>query len=317
MPKNAAGQITGPLQPADTRPVTATGGPAQPQYANDRFRSDYTNPDINTDFNTANFGIVYHVVPWFRVFGDVAQTYNTNIALITINGSNIAPSVAHSNDVGLGFTLGEGRLAVNILRYSANENHNSVGAPANMQTDINEFANASPKGVTTALQGNTVGLMDVPSYNDQRQRTSNGFEFEVTANLAAGWRLTANLGTTNASQTNAFPDTRAYVASHDAQFRQALAADGVLIDANNNATVDQSIPLAQQSPDAQTVANDWNQMQQTAASLVTGKQPLLQMTRVTSNLFTDYRIQSGALKNLQFGAGVNYYGRTVAGLPQR
>ncbi len=311
-PKNAAGQITGPLQPADTRPVVSTGGAAQPQYASDRFRSDYTNPDINSDFNTANLGFVYHVVPWFRVLGDIAQTYNTNIALITINGSNIAPSVAHSNDVGVGFTMAEGRLSVNILRYSANENHNAVGAPANMQTDINEFANASPKGTTTALQGNTVGLVDVPSYNDQRQRTSSGFEFEVTANLTAGWRLIANLGTTNASQTNAFPDTRAYLASHDAQFRQALAADGVLVDSNNNATVDQSVPLAQQSPDAQTVANDWNQMQQTKTGLVTGKQPLLGMTRVTSNLFTDYRFQSGVLKNLQVGAGVNYYGRTVA-----
>lgn len=312
LPKSASGAVIGGPLPAETRPRDSLNNP-QPQYASDRFRDDFSPPLVKAAVNTANVGVVYHVVPWLRVFADAAQTFNTNISLVSINNTIIPPSIAHSNDIGVGFMLPGGRLSINVGRYSSTEQHNTVNPPGGVITDINNISKASPIGATTSGLGNTRGLNGVPSYTDQRQRESAGYEFEAVANLTPAWRLTANLGTTNATQLNAFSDSRGYVQSHDAALRQVLTDVGVSVDASNVASVNAAIPINQRSPDAATAANAWNDLQAQVRNMVTGSQPLSLMTRVTANLFTDYRIPNGRLKGLRLGGGVNFRGRQVIG----
>jgi outer membrane receptor protein involved in Fe transport len=312
VPKSTAGVATAGPQPAETRPRDSQRNPL-PQYASDRFRDDFSPPTVKAAINTANVGVVYHVLPWFRVLGDVAQTYNTNISLVSINNTIIPPSIAHSNDIGIGFTLPNGRLTVNITRYSSTELHNTINPPGSVTSDINNIEEASPIGATISNLGNTRGLNGIPSYTDQRERRSAGYEFEATANLTPGWRLTANLGTTNASQVNAFSDTRAYVKANDAVMRQILGDVGVVLDSSSVASIDNNVPINQRSPNVASVVSSWNDLQAQVRNMVTGNQPLTGMTRVTANVFTDYRFDNGRLKGLRVGGGVNFRGRQVIG----
>ncbi|HVW20802.1 MAG TPA: TonB-dependent receptor plug domain-containing protein [Opitutaceae bacterium] len=312
LPKNSSGVVIGGPLPAETRPRDSQNNPL-PQYVNDRFRDDYSPPVVKGPVNTTNFGAVYHVLPWLRLFADAAQTYNTNISLVSINNTIIPPSIAHSNDLGIGFTLPNGRLTVNIERYSGSEKHNTVNPPSGVVTDINNISKASPIGATATGLGNTRGLNGVPSYTDQRQRESDGYEIEAIANLTPNWRLTANFGTTDASQVNAYSDTRAYVASHNSMMRQVLSDVGVALDTNSVASVDTTIPINQRSPDVASAVSAWNDLQSQLRNMVTGSQPLSLMMRFTANFYTDYRIPSGILKGLRLGGGVNLRGRQVIG----
>lgn len=318
LPKSATGAVTGGALPAETRPRDSQNNPL-PQYANDRFRDDFNPPLVHVPVNTTNVGAVYHVRPWMRFFASAAQTYNTNISLVSINNTIVPPSIAHSNDIGIGFTLPGGRLSVNIERYSSTERHSAVNAPSGFVSDINNISKASALSVMQSLNstasglGNTRGLNGVPNYSDQRERESEGYEFEAVANLTHAWRLTANFGTSNAAQTNAFSDSRAYLASHDAVLRQVVADVGGVIDSSNVATVDASIPVNQRSPDVTAAVNGWNDLQAQKRNLVTGRQALTGLTRVTANIFTDYHFAVGSLQGLRLGGGVNFRGRQVIG----
>lgn len=70
--KNADASLQGPdYFEALSRPRDAAGNPL-PQYARDRFKSDYSVPDIKTTVNTVSWGGVVHVLPWLSGYYNFA-----------------------------------------------------------------------------------------------------------------------------------------------------------------------------------------------------------------------------------------------------
>ena len=86
---------------------------------------------------------------------------------------------------------------------------------------------------------------------------------------------------------------------------------GVLIDANNVASVDTSIPVNQRSPDATNATNAYNNIVSFRQNIIEGKR--LAQDQPVMNIFGDYTFQTGRLKGLRAGAGVRWRGKQIIG----
>jgi hypothetical protein len=67
------------------------------------------------------------------------------------------------------------------------------------------------------------------------------------------------------------------------------------------------------SPDSSLARDSWNTLTETLANTTVAYQKVARLTEVTGNLFTDYTIRTGRLKDVRIGGGVNYRGREVIG----
>lgn len=318
-PKNAAGVPTGALTNAINRPRDSNGvGLAQ--YAGDRFQSDYSSPIVKGAITTYSTGAVYHPISWISVFANYAETYNPPSPSIRINGDVFQPLISKGWDAGLRFNLLGEKLVLTATRYAGKQDNVAVGTGTGdglafaVPGLFNAIIDANARGDFSAGGINNRGLPEVPAvYFDVAGRKSKGTELELTANPLPGWRVLANVAFPECTQSGAYADTLAYYAANEATLKQVLADAGVLVGSGNVASVDQSIPVNQQSPDASTAAAGWNNLQAVKANFVTESQMLVRLCRVTGNVFTDYTLQSGKLKGLRCGGGVNYRGQEVIG----
>lgn len=311
VPKAANGTATGARQEATTRPRDGAGvGLAQ--YANDVFQDDFSPPSVSGKTTTYSYGGVFHVTPWVSVFANYAETWSPPGVNLTINGQVFGPDVSEGWDTGLRFTLLGGRVNASALRYEGKQTNLTVATGGNGQ-NINNIAatnvlnNLSPAGI------NARGLQDVPrTYNDTVSRKTEGYEFEVTANINRGWRLLTNVAFAKASQGDTWAQTRAWFSQNQNLLKQILSDAGVGVDANNVASFNAGTTVAN-SIDATGARDSWNGLVQALQNTTVGFQKVARLTEVTGNLFSDYTIQSGRLKNFRFGGGVNYRGREVIG----
>ncbi|MEY2879564.1 MAG: hypothetical protein RLZZ15_1944, partial [Verrucomicrobiota bacterium] len=317
IPKDANGVATGPLQPADTRPRNADQSRAA-QYAGDRFRNDYSNPRVEGQVTTASIGTILHAARWFSPYVNYAETFTPQAGNITIDGQTIAPNTSTGWDYGLRFSLADSKLNVSLGRYQSKQ----VGSATGTGTG-NGFPVAVPQTINVIQAANVVGDQSVSGVNarnfepvftafaDTRDIQADGYELEITANPAKNWRLSLNYSLPNAYQLNAYPTLRKFFATNDALLRGILKDAGVLIDSSGVASVDQSIPTGTRSPDAGSAANAWNSLQAAQASIVAGPQRLTRSGKYNANVFTDYTISSGLLKNVRLGGGVNFRGPQI------
>lgn len=326
-PKAANGNPTGPLQSADVRPRDAAGLPL-PQYSKDRFRDDYNAPRLSGAATTTSAGVVLHLSRWLSLFSNYSESFNPPGGALRISGSLFDAQRSRGHDHGMRFNLLGGRLYATLGRYDSRENNQPVdtgsglGQSFGLPQSINQILQARVAGdpATGTLPDNSVGgrnirgVINVPTtYSDTRDRQNHGWETEVVANLSQSWRLICNASAPRALQTNAYADTRAWLARNDAVLRQIVNDAGVRIDRNNVATVDASVPINYRSPDADAAARYWNGLQAMTLNMVTGPQPLSRLNELQANVFSDYTIRTGPLQGIRLGGGVNYRGREVIG----
>jgi outer membrane receptor protein involved in Fe transport len=312
--KDAAGNVTGngAFLDAAARPRDANFRPL-PQYARDRFRDDYSAPEVNVKATTYSYGGVFHLTRWASVYANYAESFRPPGAGITITGQALPVSTGEGWDAGLRFTLLDGRINASFGKYAGKQLDGAFDNTGNTRkyaaiVDANRVGDQNPNGL------NTRGLTQLSTvtfdFADSRNR---GYEIDIVANLSRHWRLTANAGIPTNESINPRKDEFAYLAANEATLRQIVLDAGVLIDANNAATVDLAVPVANRSPDAATAAAAWNNLVAFKATtdpraVTTSDQP-----KFTSNLYTDYRFTRTALKGLRLGGGVQYIGRTAIG----
>src|SRR5205823_2817836 len=183
-----------------------------------------------------------------------------------------------------------------------------VNAPTNFINNYNAIYSAPAVGDLSPSGANVrnVGLLPTVVRDTQTQQ-SHGLEFEITANLARGWRLLANAAMTRAWQSNTYPDSVAYSAKQDAVARQILADAGVLISSANVATINPALndPTKINVAAVTSAVNAWNSLQTAVfPNMVTGRQKLAGATEQTANLGTDYTFQEGAFRGFSEGIGL-------------
>lgn len=311
-PLSATGQPTGSPTLALTRPRDAAGN-ALPQYAGVRFQDDYNPPTSYFRSTTKNLGGVVHLDQTYSLGLNYSQTFSPSYGQQLITGSIIGPGLASGWDASLrGNWLG-GKLNASLVYYKANVSNVPV-SPFPLANNINAIADANVIGDNSANGINQRGLPEViGSYYDREKQENHGFEFEATANLGTAWRISANLALPRTYQRDAFQDSIKYLAANSTLMKQILTDTGVIVGANNVASLDPSVPASRQSPDAVGAANAWNNIQAFTASAVTGKQRLLGSSEVLANLFVDYTFREGTLKGARLGLGGNFRGRQVIG----
>ncbi|MDP3072945.1 MAG: hypothetical protein Q8N18_21815 [Opitutaceae bacterium] len=319
-PKDAAGNITGPETPAGARPRTVINGAnlRQPQYAGDRFRDDFDAPQLTPNINTFTVGGVLNVTRWLGVYSNLAETFNLSAPAQRVDGTLVPPTSSRGKDYGVRVTLPNGRLSLSVGSFTSFQAGSIIGAPANFNNDYDSISNAPVVGdLSTGGRNNrNVGLLPY-SVSSTVTSESKGYEFELTANFTRSWRMILNAGHTKARVRDQYPDIIAYFKSQDAVSRQILADAGVVIDANNDASINPALndPTLINQPRVQSAVNAWNRLTDSVIPNTTAQFPQESpgTSRWVGNIATDYRFQSGRLKGLRVGAGVNYRGKQVAG----
>ncbi len=316
VPKNAAGQPTGPQTEALARPRTANV--PQPQYANDRFRDDYSLPTLAGIVNTYSAGATVHLTRWASVFGNYAETWLPPAGELRINGEPFLPSISEGWDAGLRLTLLGDRVSFTASRYASQQDNIGRGTGTNgglanaLGNLFNSIANTNVLGDLSGAGMNQRGMLTVPgNYFDTASRKSKGYEFELTANVTSQWRVSANYAIQDANEVDAYADTRAYIAANDPLFRQILGDAGV--DVVNGQAVLRAGTTGQNSPDAAGAVSSYNQMHEIARNLTAAEQKVARLVEGTGNVFTDYTIRDGRFKDVRFGLGLNYRGKEVIG----
>jgi outer membrane receptor protein involved in Fe transport len=313
VPKNTAGVATGPSQLAPaTRPRDATTGVALPQYARDRFQDDFNPPPTQTKKPTKSVGGIFNLGRGVSVWANFAQTFNpTDFTKTTIDYGTPPPSVSEGKDYGLRVSFGP-KLYVTLSRYESKENDASITQPSGF-SNLQALINANVVDDLSSDGRNRRGLGDVPiAWNDTLDRKSRGYELETVADLAANWRLTLNVGLANASQTDAYRQTRAWVDAQTPAFKQILDDSGVQLDAGGLASAKPGVTTAN-SLDLNSTVNAWNSLQASRANWVSGTQLLNRLTKYTANAYSDYRFSRGKLTGLRLGYGMQFRGPQVIG----
>jgi outer membrane receptor for ferric coprogen and ferric-rhodotorulic acid len=298
--------------PTDWDGTTYFTNPAAPANyfdLNATQRALYNPPDTDQRERTVSAGSVLHLAEWASVFYNYAETFDTSRSLQDITGRIVAPVVSHGTDAGLRLRLFSGRINFSYTRYETVQN-NSLITPPSVLSPILE---ANALGDTDPQGRNRRGLEPLPSgYSDYFDRRVRGHEFEITANVTRGWRLTYNLAFPESLSAARYQDTWAYIGANENTLRQIVLDTGATIGATGVAAVPTGFNLAT-SPDIATAANAWNTLQDFKRT----NDPSLQITnnlhKFTTNFYSDYRLQSGRLKGLRFGAGVQYRSKIQIG----
>lgn len=283
-----------------------------PTVTTGRYQDDFNPPDVNLTATTYSTGLVYHLTRSISVFGNYATSFNPSTSQLRLDGS-IMPSPESSGwDAGLRFYLFGERMNVSLTYYEGEETAQPFEIP--FTNNLQEIAMANAVGDLSTDGINRRGMPIVPRQAfDRRDRENHGYELEVTANLTRHWRLSANGARAYAFQTNAWADTRAFIAQWEPTMRQVLDDAGVVFNPLGEAVVNNAIP-ADQRPASNTAASAWNNIfRNQLPNIVDGRQLIPGLTEVTANLFTDYEFNRSVLKGLRVGAGVNYRGKKVIG----
>lgn len=318
IPKDANGNAIGPALPAITVPRDAAGF-RLPQYKNDRFRADYSNPPLDARVRSQFAGLVYHIKPWVSAAVNYSQGSDYNDAPQKWDGTTFPMRKSEGKDVSLRFNLLGGRLNTSVTYYQGKEENEGINtgnlniarwASFNTILSSNKLGDTSDNGINAR----GVPLVVAPGW-DSRTRKNSGVEFDTVANLSRNWRLTLNFALPKAVQEDTAPDFRNYFDANQTALRQILADSGILINANNVASVDPTVNPALRAPnnEHQNAATAWNNAYIDRQTLVTGAQDLARSMKFIANIYTDYRFSSGPLKGFKIGGGANYRGAQVIG----
>jgi outer membrane receptor for ferric coprogen and ferric-rhodotorulic acid len=284
-----------------------------PQYANDRFRDDFSSPTIESKVSTISYGGVLHALSWVSVYYNYAETFVPPASGLTLTGSTVPPGMSEGWDAGVRFSLLEGRLSASFGKYDSTQLFNSYDATGRVSKyQVIAAANKVGDLSVNGYNGRGLPLVGQPSF-DFRDRKARGYEIDIVANLTPQWRLTANAGFPEVLRTNEDQDQWAYLRANEATLRQIVVDAGVTINASNVATVDTSVPVGNRSPDAAAAATAWNDIQNFKATSNPMEAVLTDLPKFTANVYTDYRFARGFLKNLRIGAGVQYVGQRAIG----
>lgn len=265
-------------------------------------RALYNPPDTDQRQRTSTAGSVLHLTSWASVFYNYAETFDTSRSLQDITGRIVAPVVSSGTDAGVRLRLLSGRVNLSYTTYETTQNHSLITPPSVLSPilEANALNDTDPQG------RNRRGLAPLPTgYSDYFDRRVKGHEFEVTANITRGWRLTANLAFPKSLSADRYQDTWDYIGANEPTLRQIVLDTGATINAAGVAAVPAGFNLAT-SPDITTAATTWNNLQDFKRANDLSLQVANNLHKFTTNFYSDYRFPSGKLKGLRLGAGVQY-----------
>lgn len=296
------------VRDAAIRPRDALGN-RDAAYAGVRFKDDYNPPALRDSMITRSIGGVWHATSWLTPTINYAETFNPPGYIVRIDGRLLEPTVASGTDYGLRLELFQKRLNLNFTYYQNKEVNG--GTTTDGPNFFNTLYDANVLDDLSALGRNKRGIGSLPpQYRDIRTRSADGFEIEVVYNPNRSFRFTGNVAFPKVYESNVFPEVKAYIDNNMGLFKLIAEDTGVFVNANNVASIAPGVTLAR-SPDVANAVTAYNGIVAYRQNIVEGRR--LTQNQPIVNVFGDYTVQTGWLKNLRIGAGVRYRGKQIVG----
>lgn len=343
--RDGQGNPVGSPRPASIRPTTTLPGGKDggnlnglfvvmdPKYASDRFQDDYSPPEITDYGYTKTYGVVWNPLPWFSPYINKSDQFIPSTVPATGGTVNLdmfgniqEPILAKGTDFGAKFSFLGGKVAGRYNYYRTTRSNNPAGN--NVVNSINALIGANRWDDQDPAQGaggaiNQLGVPLLSSSPDYATLSNFGYSLELAAQPLNGLRLIVNAGAGSSSSSGAslYPLTRRYLQdpARVALLQELLEDAGASLDrgqkpVNNGRAVAAAPGLAVLRPlagrslglDATNAVNAYNNIwigydQLPATPLRTRNVPSI-------NFFSDYTFQSGTLRGLRIGAGVQWQG---------
>lgn len=247
----------------------------------------------DTNVTTPQIGLTWFPIKQAGLYAFQSSGFRPSI-INTRKIDDSAPynmAISESIGGGLRFNLFNNRLVGSIGYYNSFEKdratQQSLSQINGIWTRLEET-----RGLPGGYSGPDTEQFKIPQlgglsqYTDATTLDSWGWEAQLTANLTKGLRLTFNANLPKTRQSNSLPDTKAYYAAN--------------------------IDLWQQYRSFTNVNNTVTTLENQISSFDDGR-PNNGLHRYRVNVFGNYTFQSGALKRLRLGAGMNLFGKEIIG----
>lgn len=247
-------------------------------------------------YNTSlTAGGIWQPTKRYTFFATAAESYRpTGFGNTLINGEPVGAQLGRGHEGGVRLDFAEGRFYVQASVFEARQSNRGTNLNTTITTINNIWTNAAANAVRPdyANRATTGGTFD------REVVESAGHEIEVWCNLVPGWTLQAGYGYAEAETVETSLFTRDYIASNLPDWKATAATNATTAAALNPLVATLENFLATAVPGSKSIGS----------------------SRHSFSLFTKYTVQSGALKNLDFGVGVNHrsgpvtYNDAVAGV---
>lgn len=225
-------------------------------------------------------GVTFFPIPQLGVYANVSQTFNPIGAgdpSLFLKQFGQTDGLGYSG--GLRFKLFDGKIVGSVGYYDTTEEGRVTGFGVGEINRIWNNINRTDRTFPTA-------------YRDTSDINSKGWELEAVANVTKNFRVRGTIGTPKTKQSNALPDTIAYL-NENLPVWQAALTD----------------PLT----------TNINQINSDIAALRTRIQAgnegraLNGQADFNGSIFGNYSVTSGPLNRLTLGSGISVVGRRIIG----
>ncbi len=288
--------------------------------------TEYVRTDnfLTTPWKVDNFtaGAVFHINDQFSLFyneatnSDIPSPEDVIIGSLERPGQIGFPGSGEGKDFGVMASLYDNRINVRLTRYESTQNNalNGSGAAVNMhnrlQRDLLEWW--QDIGFPSANA-------DFPPLFENRvnrytlSKASDGYEFQVTANLTSNWRAMFNYSYTDKEQTNVgiieniwLDQTMEYITNvietwDTSTITQEWIDEGII--ATNDLEEFES-EIGQIVANTFETVTNWRNN-----TMVAG--PPFGLRRNKFNFFTNYAFNEGMLRGWSVGGGTRYQGKNA------
>ncbi len=248
---------------------------------------------------TRTLGAVFHVTR------DLSLYYNTSDNVALPNGAHrVLPDSGradlgegHGQDISAGLELLDGKI---VLRATYFESEGLK--ETDFRSVVTHVTQRNNRVLDTLLANGLITSADAEArrvnvnagYSD---RSSEGYEFSLTANPAKSWRIRANYSITDAIEDNIIPEVVAWAGDAIAYWETF----------DPNLITTGTTTLQKEVTDLRDYLDDQTYVEGRAAR---GNR------KHKMTVFTHYEFQQGVLKGLSLGGGFRYQGERLAGRNQ-
>ena len=246
----------------------------------------------NDSGTTYSAGMVGYITKW------LAATYNfsENFAPIgggvapSLSGTSFGPATGKSNTYGLRLTTEDHKYYVSADIYHDTAHGKISGDGVGIQGIWNDYykagGTATDIGPAGTLSGTFPNQQTQFNYADTVDQKDTGYEISATANPTQNWKFQVSYAAPKVVSDNDLPGTRAYVASHLAEWTH-VANGGTKLD---------GVLLADLNSASQTLSN------------TTGTVSQAGVVKSTFNVVAAYTFTDGPVNGLTLGAGATALG---------
>jgi hypothetical protein len=272
--------------------------------------------------NTFSRGVVVVATRWLRFFYNESSSFVLQDASASDLYSNpIDNAQGKGTETGARVALFGGKVQASVSRWKTDMQGQAVATIRNQLGNFN-FTNATNTlwNTANALSGDIKYIQPpyrpAQAFTDYQDYVAQGYEFSLTANPTANWRVSVNAGAQENQQSNIGPVLKKYWAEYEPLFRAFPGRD-----LNGNGVIDATLPATPQAQIEKFLDRTGGAEAGPAGTIAAlldaygagiGRIAALSgvsttsIPKYTANFVTNYRFSEGAIKGVGVGSSLNF-----------